>query len=91
LETAAGRIVCDPWFTPAYFSPWLPFPDNSGIDPALLADAEYLYVSHLHRYHFGPAWLRQHMSKDTTVLPRAVGQTVPPGRDRGERRGRRAP
>ena len=68
LETAAGRIVCDPWFTPAYFGSWVPFPDNSGIDPALLADAEYLYVSHLHRDHFDPDWLRRHMSKDTTVL-----------------------
>jgi UDP-MurNAc hydroxylase len=68
LETAAGRIVCDPWFTPAYFGSWVPFPDNTGIDPALLADAEYLYVSHLHRDHFDPAWLKRHMSKDTTVL-----------------------
>jgi UDP-MurNAc hydroxylase len=68
LETAAGRIVCDPWFTPAYFGSWVPFPDNTGIDPARLADAEYLYVSHLHRDHFDPDWLRRHMSKDTTVL-----------------------
>jgi UDP-MurNAc hydroxylase len=68
LETAAGRIVCDPWFTPAYFGSWVPFPDNTGVDPAQLADAEYLYVSHLHRDHFDPAWLSRHMSKDTTVL-----------------------
>jgi UDP-MurNAc hydroxylase len=68
LETAAGRIVCDPWFTPAYFASWLPFPDNAGVDPDLLADADYLYVSHLHRDHFDPDWLRQHMSKDVTVL-----------------------
>lgn len=68
METAAGRIVCDPWFTPAYFGSWVPFPDNSVIDPALLADAEYLYVSHLHRDHFDPDWLSRHMSKDTTVL-----------------------
>ncbi|HEY3870347.1 MAG TPA: Rieske 2Fe-2S domain-containing protein [Actinocrinis sp.] len=68
METAAGRIVCDPWFTPAYFGSWVPFPDNTGIDPALLTDAEYLYVSHLHRDHFDPDWLSRHMSKDTTVL-----------------------
>jgi UDP-MurNAc hydroxylase len=68
VQTAAGRIVCDPWFTPAYFGSWVPFPDNSGIDPALLADAEYLYVSHLHRDHFDPDWLKRYMSKDTTVL-----------------------
>jgi UDP-MurNAc hydroxylase len=68
METAAGRIVCDPWFTPAYFGSWVPFPDNTVIDPALLSDAEYLYVSHLHRDHFDPDWLSRHMSKDTTVL-----------------------
>ncbi|MFI5477405.1 Rieske 2Fe-2S domain-containing protein [Streptomyces cacaoi] len=68
LETAAGRIVCDPWFTPAYFGSWVPFPDNTGIDPELLANADYLYVSHLHRDHFDPDWLKRHMSKKTTVL-----------------------
>jgi UDP-MurNAc hydroxylase len=68
IQTAAGRIVCDPWFNPAYFASWFPFPDNSWIDPATLADAEYLYVSHLHRDHCDPRWLKQHMSKDTCVL-----------------------
>ncbi|WP_262057320.1 MBL fold metallo-hydrolase [Streptomyces sp. STR69] len=68
LETAAGRIVCDPWFTPAYFGSWVPFPDNTGIDPGLLTHADYLYVSHLHRDHFDPDWLKRHMSKDVTVL-----------------------
>jgi UDP-MurNAc hydroxylase len=68
IDTAVGRIVCDPWFTPAYFGSWVPFPDNTGIDPARLADAEYLYVSHLHRDHFDPQWLAAHMSRDTRVL-----------------------
>ncbi len=68
LETAAGRIVCDPWFTPAYFGSWVPFPDNTGIDPEWVGSADYLYVSHLHRDHFDPDWLRRHMSKDATVL-----------------------
>jgi UDP-MurNAc hydroxylase len=68
LETAAGRIVCDPWFTPAYFGSWVPFPDNTGIDPDPLGNADYLYVSHLHRDHFDPDWLARHMSKDVTVL-----------------------
>lgn len=68
LETAAGRIVCDPWFTPAYFGSWVPFPDNTGVDPELIGSADYLYVSHLHRDHFDPDWLGRHMSKDVTVL-----------------------
>ena len=72
VETAAGRIVCDPWFTPAYFASWFPFPDNSAFgseaDPAGIRDAEYLFVSHLHHDHFDPHWLAANMSKDTTVL-----------------------
>lgn len=68
LETAAGRIACDPWFTPAYFGSWVPFPDNTGIDPQWVGSADYLYVSHLHRDHFDPDWLARHMSKDATVL-----------------------
>ena len=68
IETAAGSIVCDPWFTPAYFGSWIPFPDNTGVDAQRLGQAEYLYVSHLHRDHFDPDWLAAHMSKDATVL-----------------------
>jgi UDP-MurNAc hydroxylase len=68
IETSAGRIVCDPWFNPAYFGSWFPFPDNSWIDPAMLADADYLYVSHLHRDHCDRRWLAEHMSKNTRVL-----------------------
>ena len=72
VETSAGRILCDPWFSPAYFGSWFPFPDNSAFgadaDPAELRSSEYLYVSHLHHDHFDPRWLRESMSKDTKVL-----------------------
>ncbi len=68
LETLAGSILCDPWFSPAYFGSWFPFPANDGIDPALIANPTYLYISHLHHDHFDPAWLRQHVSRDATVL-----------------------
>ncbi|HEV2637580.1 MAG TPA: hypothetical protein VGX23_20680 [Actinocrinis sp.] len=33
LIDAAAGIVCDPWFTPAYFGSWVPFPDDSRINP----------------------------------------------------------
>ena len=26
VETRAGSVLCDPWFTPAYFGSWFPFP-----------------------------------------------------------------
>ncbi len=68
IETAAGSILCDPWFNPAYFASWFPFPANDGIDPASIGSPDYLYVSHLHRDHYDPQWLAEHVSKDATVL-----------------------
>lgn len=68
LETRAGSILCDPWFNPAYFGSWFPFPANDGIDPRTIGSPDYLYVSHLHHDHFDPDWLREHCSKDATVI-----------------------
>jgi UDP-MurNAc hydroxylase len=68
VQTRAGGVLCDPWFNPAYYGSWFPFPDNAGLDPSVLGQADYLYVSHLHRDHFDPQWLRRHMSKRATVL-----------------------
>ncbi|MEA2582369.1 MAG: UDP-MurNAc hydroxylase [Thermomicrobiales bacterium] len=68
VETRHGSILCDPWFNPAYFASWIPFPDNSGIDPATIGNPTYLYLSHVHHDHFDPVWLRDHVSKETTVI-----------------------
>jgi UDP-MurNAc hydroxylase len=68
IETRAGSILCDPWFSPAYFGSWFPFPANDGIDPGLIGNPTYLYISHLHHDHFDPAWLSRHVNKDATVL-----------------------
>jgi UDP-MurNAc hydroxylase len=68
IETMHGSILCDPWFNAAYFASWFPFPSNEDVDRRRLARPTYLYVSHLHRDHFDPEFLRDHVSKDTTVL-----------------------
>lgn len=69
VETRDGTtILCDPWFNPAYFASWFPFPDNSDLDVDAISDPDYLYVSHLHHDHFDPAFLRDHVSKDSIVL-----------------------
>lgn len=68
IETAAGSVLCDPWVNPAFFGSWFPFPDNSDLDWDTFGQADYLYVSHLHRDHFDPELLRRHVRKDTTVL-----------------------
>lgn len=68
LETRAGSILCDPWFNPAYFGSWFPFPANDGIDPRTIGSPDYLYISHLHHDHFDADWLREQCSKDATVI-----------------------
>jgi UDP-MurNAc hydroxylase len=68
IDTRAGSILCDPWRNPAYFGSWFPFPDNSALDWSALGDCDYLYVSHLHRDHFDPKNLRDHVNKDAVVL-----------------------
>ncbi|HEX5613934.1 MAG TPA: Rieske 2Fe-2S domain-containing protein [Acidimicrobiia bacterium] len=68
VETRHGSVLCDPWFTPAYFESWVPVPRNDTIDPKLLAHPDFLYVSHLHRDHFDPDWLAAHVDRRTRVL-----------------------
>ena len=68
IETAHGTVLCDPWFNPAFFASWFPFPSNEDIDLDLICNPTYLYVSHLHHDHFDPKFLAEHVSKDTTVL-----------------------
>ena len=68
IETAAGSVLTDPWVNPAYFGSWFPFPDNSGLAWDTVGQADYLFVSHLHRDHFDPEHLRKHVSKRATVL-----------------------
>ena len=68
IETSGGSILCDPWKNPAYFDSWFVFPDNSDLDWDRYGQADYLYVSHLHKDHFDPRNLREHVSRDATVL-----------------------
>jgi UDP-MurNAc hydroxylase len=68
IETRYGTILCDPWTNPAYFASWFVFPDNSGLDWDRYGQADYLYVSHLHKDHYDQRLLRAHVSKDATVL-----------------------
>ena len=63
-----GSVLCDPWFTPAYFGSWFPFPRNDRLDPERFGRPDFLYVSHLHRDHFDPAFLARHVDKGARVL-----------------------
>jgi UDP-MurNAc hydroxylase len=68
IETKFGSVLTDPWVNPAYFGSWFPFPDNSQLDWDAIGQADFLFVSHLHRDHFDPQHLARYISKDATVL-----------------------
>jgi UDP-MurNAc hydroxylase len=68
VETDGGSVLCDPWFTPAYFGSWFPFPRNDTLDVTPFTSPDYLYVSHLHHDHFDAAWLRANVDKRAKVL-----------------------
>ena len=68
VSSGDTTVLCDPWFNPAYFASWFPFPDNADIDVGSIASPTYLYISHLHRDHFDPSFLAEHVSKDAVVL-----------------------
>ena len=64
-------ILCDPWFEPAFFGSWFPFPRNDQLNDELRSALEtptYLYISHLHGDHLDEAFLANHVNKDTPVL-----------------------
>src|SRR5947208_4587575 len=68
LETRHGSILCDPWFNPAFFGSWFPFPSNEELDPQVFGNPDYLYISHVHEDHLDRDFLREHVSKDATVI-----------------------
>lgn len=71
LETSGGTVVCDPWFTPAYFGSWFPFPRNDRLSDevmAAIADCDVLYVSHSHKDHLDERFLADRVNKDARVL-----------------------
>jgi UDP-MurNAc hydroxylase len=71
LETSGGTVVCDPWFTPAYFGSWFPYPRNDGLSAAVreaIATCDVLYISHSHKDHLDEAFLRDHVNHDARVL-----------------------
>ena len=68
VETRAGTILSDPWFNPAYFASWFPFPANDAIDPHTIANPDFLYVSHLHYDHMDVRFLTEHVDKRATVI-----------------------
>ncbi|MEM8620783.1 MAG: Rieske 2Fe-2S domain-containing protein [Actinomycetota bacterium] len=71
IDTVAGSIVCDPWFHPAFFASWFPFPRNDQLSDDLrtrIEAADFLYISHLHGDHHDEPFLRDHFRRDIPIL-----------------------
>ena len=71
IESGNSRILCDPWFVPAFFGSWFVFPRNDQLDIELVAKIEsptHLYISHIHGDHFDEAFLANHVTREATVL-----------------------
>jgi UDP-MurNAc hydroxylase len=68
VETEHGSILCDPWFHPAFFASWVPFPDPSALDLDRYSSPDYLYVSHSHDDHLDRRFLAERVDKDAVVI-----------------------
>lgn len=71
IEAGGSKILCDPWFVPAFFGSWFVFPRNDQLEAELLAKIEsptHLYISHIHGDHLDEAFLESHVNRDAIVL-----------------------
>ena len=66
LEYQGIRLLCDPWFNPAFYDSWFPSPSNEHVKP-LLDSPTHIYISHAHEDHFDERFLRT-LSKDTIAI-----------------------
>jgi UDP-MurNAc hydroxylase len=76
VETAQSILITDPWLSPtgAFDSAWFQLPRNhhmaSCVEQKLhTRDKEkYVYISHEHKDHFDPAFLRTFTTRDFTLI-----------------------
>jgi UDP-MurNAc hydroxylase len=68
IETRGVSILCDPWFNPAYYASWFPFPSNDHLATSRISTPTYLYISHTHEDHLDGAFLATGVSKDAIVV-----------------------
>ena len=68
IETAKGTVLCDPVFNSSYFGSWWVYPANDHLDVTPFVNPDYLFISHTHLDHLDEKFLRESVSKETTVL-----------------------
>jgi len=70
IETAAGRILVDPWLSGScYWRSWWHFPPNTPVRPEFL-EPDYVYLSHHHFDHFHYPSLRRISKQARVFIPR---------------------
>jgi UDP-MurNAc hydroxylase len=67
VEYNGFRLVCDPWFTPAFLKSWFPWPDNREMQREA-QNADALYLSHAHEDHFDRNFLSYAYPADIPVI-----------------------
>jgi UDP-MurNAc hydroxylase len=76
IETQHALVVADPWLSPqgAFDSAWMQFPRNHQLAPFVRERLEFstkerfLYISHEHKDHYDPDFLRTLTKRDFTVV-----------------------
>jgi UDP-MurNAc hydroxylase len=76
VETQHALVVADPWLSPhgAFDSAWMQFPRNHDLAPMVREKLEhspkerFLYISHEHKDHYDPDFLRTLTKRDFTVV-----------------------
>ncbi|KFA88235.1 Rieske 2Fe-2S domain-containing protein [Archangium violaceum] len=76
IETQHALVVADPWLSPhgAFDAAWMQFPRNHDLAPMVREKLEhspkerFLYISHEHKDHYDPDFLRTLTKRDFTVV-----------------------
>lgn len=77
ISSRGETFVCDPWVGKANASGWQSFPEFPSIELAnYLADAKWIYVSHLHDDHFHPETLKAYGLLDREFIIKRFSQPI---------------
>jgi len=76
VETEKALLITDPWLSPegAFDSAWFQYPCNHGLAPWIRekfrdrSKKRFVYISHEHRDHFDPEFLKSLPVQDLTFL-----------------------
>ena len=59
------NVLLDPWFYPAFYYSWFPFPNNRWLEEwALSLKVDVLYISHMHTDHLDVKFLEKLPNKE---------------------------